>query len=134
MSNTHWVLRCAITGFMFASQDERPEGAEFPAEWDGRECYWAEENAPALYRVQDGYGAVHLSGASSAQADRFCVEMQKTYPDLGFHVRRDYVPQRKPRPQETCPVCGSDSWHGQCQYDPAHTAPIRTGGMFGPQA
>lgn len=41
--DTHYVLRCAITGDSFASQSERPEDFGMPIEWDSREAYWAEE-------------------------------------------------------------------------------------------
>lgn len=38
-----YILRCAITGQPFASQDTLPEGFEFPVIWDGHECYWCLE-------------------------------------------------------------------------------------------
>lgn len=38
-----WVLRDAISGEPFSSQVDRPEGAEFPVEWNFMECYWAKE-------------------------------------------------------------------------------------------
>jgi len=43
MTNSHWVLRCAITGEPFASQTETPENPEFPVQWNGAECYWVLE-------------------------------------------------------------------------------------------
>jgi hypothetical protein len=42
----HWVLRCAITGDAFASQDDCPKDVDMPVEHDFRECYWAKERTP----------------------------------------------------------------------------------------
>lgn len=38
-----YVLRCAITGQPFASQDTLPDDFGFPVFLDGRECYWCLE-------------------------------------------------------------------------------------------
>jgi hypothetical protein len=45
MTDSHWVLRCAITGEPFASQTESPEYPEYPVFWnqENPECYWALE-------------------------------------------------------------------------------------------
>lgn len=45
MTDSNWVLRCAITGEPFASQTETPENPEFPVIWNESECYWALETA-----------------------------------------------------------------------------------------
>ena len=41
-----WVLRSAISGETYASQDARPNDWEFPVIIDDQECYWSVETWP----------------------------------------------------------------------------------------
>lgn len=62
----HYVLRCAITGDAFASQDEAPEDLDFPVEWDGRECYWALETyTPRARAPEPETGVCPMCGADT---------------------------------------------------------------------
>jgi len=49
--NTHWVLRDAITGQPFATENKRPDDYGFPVIMDERECYWTEEPLPRPFRA-----------------------------------------------------------------------------------
>ena len=48
-----WVLRSAISGETYASQDARPNDWEFPVLIDDQECYWALETWPVRVRQDE---------------------------------------------------------------------------------